>query len=460
MELTREQHAALRFVTEATHSRRRAVLRGYAGVGKTTVTSAYVRNLLRHGYETIVAAPTHKALDILRGKIGDGPRYLTCASLLGEVPVGEDGEVEQRGKRKDGEAEVVVVDEASMIGPRVLGKLLDSPACVLLVGDPAQIPPVKETESAAFSLPNVPSFLMETIVRQGEGNPIIDLSQCIRRRIDDEELFLLDELMGIVGKRFDFVSYDTLRAYAIHALHNGIKAPILAYTNAQVDAHNRAIHSYLHPGVPLFAEGELAFVRDTVFGGTEPILKNGDYHVVERCTFEREFEGVPLYEVRLEGIDMAFTVAGDLTLLQQATDRLKKQIDKEGRKRNAALWLAQAKEALHYRMSAAGITNGPEYDEAMQKLEREHYAEESHMQELRNRLGKLKGLTQLRHSYAFTVHTSQGSTFDAALVDFSDIARVGALEGQRSFKRMLYTAVTRPSHWLVFGLNDKSLPRA
>ncbi len=459
MELTREQHAALRFVTEATHSRRRAVLRGYAGVGKTTVTSAYVRDLLRHGYETIVAAPTHKALDILRGKIGEGPRYLTCASLLGEVPAGN-GEVEQRGERKDGEAEVVVVDEASMINRRTLGRLLDSPARVLLVGDPAQLPPVKETESAAFSLPNVPSFLMETIVRQGEGNPIIDLSQCIRRRIDDEELFLLDELMGMVGKRFEFVSYDKLRTYAIHALHNGIKAPILAHTNAQVDAHNRAIHSYLHPGVPLFAEGELAFVNDTVFGGTEPILKNGDYHVVERCTFARELEGVPLYEVRLEGIDMAFTVAGDLTLLQQALDRLKKQIDKEGGKRNAALWLAQAKEALHYRMSAAGITNGPEYDEAMQKLEREHYAEESHMQELRNRLGKLKGLTQLRHSYAFTVHKSQGSTFDAALVDFSDIARVGALEGQRSFKRMLYTAVTRPSHWLVFGLTDKSLPRA
>ena len=166
MELTREQHAALRFVTEAAHSRRRAVLRGYAGVGKTTVTSAYVRDLLRHGYETIVAAPTHKALDILRGKIGEGPRYLTCASLLGEVAAGQ-GEIKQRGDGKDGEAEVVVVDVASMINRRTLGRLLDSPARVLLGGDPAQVAPVKETESAAFSLPNVPSFLMETIVRQG-----------------------------------------------------------------------------------------------------------------------------------------------------------------------------------------------------------------------------------------------------------------------------------------------------
>ena len=458
MELTMEQQTALRFVTEATHSRRRAVLQGYAGVGKTTVTSAYVGDLLRRGLETIVAAPTHKALDILRGKIGDGPRYLTCASLLGEVPAGN-GEVEQRGQRKDGEAEVVVVDEASMINRRTLDKLLESPARVLLVGDPAQLPPVKETESAAFNLPNVPSFLMETIVRQSGGNPIIDLSQCIRRRIDDAELFLLDDLKR-VGGAFEFVSYDTLRAYAIHALRNGIKAPILAHTNAQVDAHNRAIHSYLHPGVPLFAEGELAFVSETVFGGTEPILKNGDYHIVERCTFAGELEGVPVYDVWLEGHAEAFSVMGDWTLWDQTLAQFKKQIRRAREQQANSGQRARAKEALHYRLSAAGITHGPEYVEAMQAIDREYEAEESHIRQLVSRSATLKTLTQLRHSYAFTVHKSQGSTFDAALVDFSDIARVGALEGQRSFKRMLYTAVTRPSHWLVFGVTDKSLPRA
>jgi hypothetical protein len=47
----------------------------------------------------------------------------------------------------------------------------------------------------------------------------------------------------------------------------------------------------------------------------------------------------------------------------------------------------------------------------------------------------------IKHAYSSTVHKSQGSTYDTAIVDVSDLTHPKA---KAVFNRLLYTAVTRP----------------
>jgi len=57
-----------------------------------------------------------------------------------------------------------------------------------------------------------------------------------------------------------------------------------------------------------------------------------------------------------------------------------------------------------------------------------------------------KAFANLRHAYAITTHKSQGSTFDIAIVDLKDMAK---MRTAFQFNRGLYVAATRPSKHLA-----------
>ena len=57
-----------------------------------------------------------------------------------------------------------------------------------------------------------------------------------------------------------------------------------------------------------------------------------------------------------------------------------------------------------------------------------------------------RAFAPLRHAYAITCYKSQGSTFDCALVDFTDLAR---MKDSFEFNRALYVAVTRSREFLA-----------
>ena len=54
--------------------------------------------------------------------------------------------------------------------------------------------------------------------------------------------------------------------------------------------------------------------------------------------------------------------------------------------------------------------------------------------------------TEIQQAYSSTVHKSQGSTYDTAIVDIADLAHPKA---RPIFNRLLYTAVTRPARRLL-----------
>jgi exodeoxyribonuclease-5 len=77
-------------------------------------------------------------------------------------------------------ASLVVIDECSMVDGQMGQDLLSFGKKVLVLGDPAQLPPVG---SAGFFTEGVrPDVMLEEIHRQGADNPIIDMATRVRRQ--------------------------------------------------------------------------------------------------------------------------------------------------------------------------------------------------------------------------------------------------------------------------------------
>jgi Ti-type conjugative transfer relaxase TraA len=131
--LTAEQRDALRHVTRPDGL---ALVVGYAGTGKSAMLGAAREMWERAGYKVRGAALSGIAAEGLRG--GSGIESRTLASLDHAWSRGRDGLASR---------DVLVVDEAGMVGSRQLGGVLAraraAGAKVVLVGDPEQLQAIR-----------------------------------------------------------------------------------------------------------------------------------------------------------------------------------------------------------------------------------------------------------------------------------------------------------------------------
>lgn len=75
-------------------------------------------------------------------------------------------------------ASLVVIDEVSMVGAEMGQDLLSFDVPVLVLGDPAQLPPVK---SGGFFTKRKPDFTLTEIHRQAQGSPVVELATQVRK---------------------------------------------------------------------------------------------------------------------------------------------------------------------------------------------------------------------------------------------------------------------------------------
>lgn len=147
---------------------------GYAGTGKTTVVKHLVADLdLRVAY----AAFTGKAALMMRKSGCEGAS--TIHALIYEVIDNGDGSVEFR-LNPDSDArhvDLIVIDECSMVDQDLAFDLMSYNKPILVLGDPAQLPPVA---SAGFFINATPNVMLTEIHRQAKDNPIIHLATLVR----------------------------------------------------------------------------------------------------------------------------------------------------------------------------------------------------------------------------------------------------------------------------------------
>lgn len=226
MEWSPQQDAALRSISEwisAPGDRQVFRLDGYAGTGKTTIAVHAAQSL---DGDVLFAAPTGKAAHVMRRKgcVGAGTIHqliyhtkdksrarlrsleIDLTRLIDAII--EDGQesiiddhpdvvalrdlisrerrdlsqpfftLDEESKLRD--ASLLVLDEASMIDARVGQDLLTFGVPVIVIGDPAQLPPVKGDSFFFRDSDRRADVTLTEIHRQALDNPIIAMATQIR----------------------------------------------------------------------------------------------------------------------------------------------------------------------------------------------------------------------------------------------------------------------------------------
>jgi exodeoxyribonuclease-5 len=149
-------------------------LGGYAGTGKTTLAKHFAADV--KGFVMYMAF-TGKAAMVMRSKGCDGASTIHSSIYKAkEVRPGVFHYYLDEGSSvKD--AKLVIVDEVSMVNEELGNDLLSFGTKVLVLGDPAQLPPVKGT---GYFTKGDPDYMLTEVHRQARDNPIIRMSMLIR----------------------------------------------------------------------------------------------------------------------------------------------------------------------------------------------------------------------------------------------------------------------------------------
>jgi exodeoxyribonuclease-5 len=176
---------------------------GFAGTGKTTLAKKLAEN-----YDTAFMAYTGKAASVLRKK--GCPGASTIHQAIYEVDRESLGDkLIFRLNRNSWvrNKKLLVIDEVSMVNEEIGLDLLSFGVPILVLGDPAQLPPVKGT---GFFIAEKPHVLLTEIHRQASDNPIIKLATMVREyRFPPKGDYGASRVIGEIPDR-EFIEADQI----------------------------------------------------------------------------------------------------------------------------------------------------------------------------------------------------------------------------------------------------------
>ena len=147
---------------------------GYAGTGKTTLA----KQLAADSDGTVAfGAFTGKAALVLRAKGCEDARTIHSMIYRLRDADSEEPTFVLNEDSAAAKAELIIIDECSMVDEELGRDLLSFGKKVLVLGDPAQLPPVK---GGGFFTEAAPDMMLTDVHRQAADNPIIKLSMMVR----------------------------------------------------------------------------------------------------------------------------------------------------------------------------------------------------------------------------------------------------------------------------------------
>jgi exodeoxyribonuclease V alpha subunit len=231
------------------------VLHGGPGTGKSRTVAAVVELARSRGRRIALAAPTGRAAKRLEELTGEPAS--TLHRLLGAQA--RSGEF-LRGEAWPLDADVVVVDETSMLDVELAAALLAACADtthLLLVGDPAQLPSIGAGRVLGDVLDSgaVPATELTILHRQAEGGAIARLASAVREGhlpiVDDpthEVVVVPAEGSGDAARRVVQLVTDSIpRSLGMSPAEVQVVTPVHRGAAGTV-ALNQALKAELNPG--------------------------------------------------------------------------------------------------------------------------------------------------------------------------------------------------------------------
>jgi ATP-dependent exoDNAse (exonuclease V) alpha subunit len=182
MEWSPQQDQALAAVSKWLKGKNQQVFRlfGFAGTGKTTLARQLAADV---NGEVAYGAFTGKAASVMRAK-GCADASTIHSMIYRPRRKKEDEEEEEEvfsfaiNRQADvNRAKLIIIDECSMVDEELGRDLLSFGKPTLVLGDPAQLPPVK---GGGFFTEVEPDMMLTEVHRQAADNPIVRMSMEIR----------------------------------------------------------------------------------------------------------------------------------------------------------------------------------------------------------------------------------------------------------------------------------------
>ncbi len=428
------------------------LLKGYAGTGKTTIVGTLVKNLGKANRSSVLLAPTGRAAKVISSY--SGKVAFTIHKKIYYPKSNKSGGISFTLQPNRHRNVIFIVDEASMI-PDINqdsklfenGSLLDDlmqyvysghNCKLLLIGDTAQLPPVKLDVSPALEKHTIENHYnkdvieieLDEVVRQEKDSGILFNATRIRARIEDE----LYEAFKLTNTAFPEVIRPQDGQEIMDAINDSYsesgneETVIIVRSNKRANLYNQNIRNrILFQEEELSAGDHLMVVKNNYFWlqpNTEAgFIANGDIvRVLEIFSF-KELYGFRFAEVKVQMVDYPKMQPFETVLL---LDTLSSE------------------------------TPSLSYDDA-NKLYQEVLKDFADVKSNYKRLLSVKNnkyfnALQVKFSYAITCHKSQGGQWNTVFVEQPYLPN-GI---DKDYLRWLYTAVTRAKEKLyLIGFKDE-----
>ena len=425
------------------------LLKGYAGTGKTSAISALVLNLNKTNKKAVLLAPTGRAAKVISG-YSKVPAY-TIHKKIYFPKKQQNGSVDFVLKTNKHRNTIFIVDEASMIPDRPQnGKLFEQGSLLddlisyvysgyhcklVLVGDTAQLPPVKLSISPALDEnrlefdfdKNIYKIELNEVTRQHENSGILSNATILRTLIDsDVTNFTFDMNYPDIVRLID--GYDIQDAISECYENDGVEdTAFIVRSNKRANQYNQQIRSHIRGKENEISTGDyIMVVKNNYYWLNESssagFIANGDTCEVLRINSIKELYGFRFAEVEIRMIDYPDQPPFETVLILDT--------------------LSSEKPSLTY-----------EETNKLYEAVREDYAHEKskYKQLLLVKKNVFFNALQVKFSYAITCHKSQGGQWKTIFIEQPSLP-----EGpSKEYFRWLYTAVTRAQEKLyLIGFSD------
>lgn len=426
------------------------LIKGYAGTGKTTTLSTLVHNLWRLEKKAVLLAPTGRAAKVM--SVYSKRKAFTIHKKIYFPKKQQNGSIEFVLQPNKHTQTIFIVDEASMIPDGSQnGNLFDKKSLLddlisyvysghqcrlILIGDIAQLPPVKlklspaldENILASHYDKYVQKIELDEVTRQHEKSGILANASVLRTFIGS----------NATNFKFDLGYRDIIRLMDGYEIEDAIiqsyekqgieDTALIVYSNKRANLYNQQIRSQILGHENEISTGDYIMVvknnyywlQDSSEAG---FIANGDICEVLKMISIKDLYGFRFAEVLIRMIDYPNQRPFETVLI---LDTLKSESP-----------------SLSYQES-----------NRLYEAVKEDYLDEKskYKQLLAIKKNKFFNALQVKFSYAITCHKSQGGQWKNIFVEQPYLP-----EGpNKESMRWLYTAMTRAQEKLyLIGFKDE-----